>query len=109
MNINSFKYVKDKGQIKLIVDTGVSNPERMNGFIFQVEAGGCRLFFLLNDLVVAERFLVIKDKRLLKALLCQKVMRIEDHQQEPYAFIAINRRLVAKAPLSTKKSKQVAS
>tara|TARA_B100000749_G_scaffold249593_1_gene214202 strand:- start:1585 stop:1914 length:330 start_codon:yes stop_codon:yes gene_type:complete len=106
MNINSFKYVKDKGQIKLIVDTGVSNPERMNGFIFQVEASGCRLFFLLNELVVAERFLVVKDKGLLKTLLCQKVMRIEDHQQEPYAFIAINRRLVAKAPLSTKKSKR---
>lgn len=106
MNINNFKYVTEKGQIKLIVETGVSNPERMNGFIFQVEAGGCRLFFLLNELVVAERFLVVKDKGLLKALLCQKVMRIEDHQQEPYAFIAINRRLVAKAPLSTKKSKR---
>lgn len=102
MHIPSFRYQKEDGQIKLCVDTGMPNLTRLNGFVFQVEPTGCRVFFLKDDLVVAQRLLLISDVSLLKSVFSQKVMRIEDHSgDEPVALVAINRRLVSKTLLST--------
>lgn len=102
MQIRTFRYQCEAGQIKICVNTDMPCLTNLNGFVFQIEKAGCRVFFLRDDVVVAQRVLMIGDVALLKTLLTQKVMRIEDHSGDaPVAFVAVNRRLLSKTPLST--------